>query len=207
MSAVAGIARTTWSKLERADGADVSILVWVRAARAAGGDLRAYVDGATAADQPRDAAHLRAQELIVTTSASGGWQAHPERAIDLDPRRSRAADLVLVRNHEVALVEVYDWLPDVGDAFRGWDRKLATMEARTIARPTARVEPSTIRASGIWVLRATVTNRRLVAEHRALFRARFPGSAVGWLACLTRTRSIRCQPPRPWSGSAFAVIG
>ena len=32
MSAVAGIARMTWSKLERADGADVSILVWVRAA-------------------------------------------------------------------------------------------------------------------------------------------------------------------------------
>ena len=185
LSGIAGVAPTTFSKVERGRGADVTLLVWTRVARAAGTDLRAYLERATAADQPRDAVHLRAQELIARTAARGGWKAHPERALDLDPGRSRAGDMVLTRRDELALVEVFDWLEDVGEAFRSWDRRLATVERRAIALAPTGTDAMTLRASGTWVLRATRTNRRLVADHRTLFRARFPGSSAAWLRALT----------------------
>ncbi len=181
--------------MERGHGASVSLTVWTRVARAADSDLRAYLEQATATDQPRDAVHLRAQELIVRTAARGGWRAQPERAIDLDAGRSRFGDLVLTRATDLALVEVFDWLEDVGDAFRSWDRRLATVESRAIALAPPGADATSLRASGIWVLRATRTNPRLVTEYRALFQARFPGSGAAWLRALTDLRHP--MPPTP----------
>lgn len=190
VSSIAGVSRSLISEMERGYGASVSLAVWTRVARAANTDLRAYLEHATATDQPRDAVHLRAQELIVRAAAKGGWRAQPERAIDLDPGRSRFGDLVLTRATDLALVEVFDWLEDVGDAFRSWDRRLATVENRAIALAPPGIDATSLRTSGLWVLRATRTNRRLVADHRALFQARFPGSSAAWLGALT-------DPARP----------
>jgi transcriptional regulator with XRE-family HTH domain len=190
VASIAGVARSLISEMEHGHGAHLTLLVWTRVARAAGSELRAYLERATATDQPRDAVHLRAQELIVRTAESGGWRAQPERAIDLDPGRSRVGDVVLTRGPspalaaELALVEVYDWIDDAGEAFRSWDRRLATVEARAIALAPPNSDATTMRASGVWLLRATRTNRRLVAAHRALFRARFPGSGAAWLRAL-----------------------
>jgi transcriptional regulator with XRE-family HTH domain len=201
LASIAGVAQTTESKLERGEDADVSLLVWTRVARAAGSDLRAYLERATATDQPRDAVHLRAQELIVRTAEGGGWRAQPERAIDLDPGRSRAGDVVLTRGRapmnvdELALVEVFDWIDDAGEAFRSWDRRLATVEARAIALAPPGADAATIRSAGFWVLRATRTNRRLVAAHRAIFRARFPGSGAAWLRALGKEHEPMPQAP------------
>jgi hypothetical protein len=189
------LSRSLISKMERGHGADVTLIEWTRGARAANSDLRAYLERATATDQPRDAVHLRAQELIVRTAEGGGWRAHPERAIDLDAGRSRAGDVVLTRASELALVEVYDWIDDAGEAFRSWDRRLATVEGRTIALAPPGAVATKIRASGIWVLRATRTNRRLVTDHRALFRARFPGSGAAWLRALSDP--TQPMPPTP----------
>ncbi|MFI5254766.1 MAG: hypothetical protein ACHQ15_04845 [Candidatus Limnocylindrales bacterium] len=175
------------------------MLEWTRVARAANSDLRAYLERATAADQPRDAVHLRAQELIVRTASLGGWQAHPERAIDLDPGRSRAVDLVLTRRPELALIEVFDWMEDAGEAFRSWDRRLASVEARAIALAPPGTDATALRTSGVWVMRATHTNRPLVRDHRALFKARFPGSGAAWLRALAeRDRSMPETPALLW---------
>jgi transcriptional regulator with XRE-family HTH domain len=195
VSSIAGVSRSLISEMERGHGAAVSLTVWTRVARAADCDLRAYLEQATAAGQPRDAVHLRAQELIVRTAAKGGWRAQPERAIDLDPGRSRFGDVVVSRATDLALVEVFDWLEDVGEAFRSWDRRLATVESRAIALAPPGNNAMALRASGIWVLRATRTNRRLVAAHRALFQARFPGSSAAWLRALTDLRHL--MPPTP----------
>jgi transcriptional regulator with XRE-family HTH domain len=195
VSSIAGVSRSLISEMERGHGADVTLLVWTRVARAARSDLRAYLERATATDQPRDAVHLRAQELIVRTAAIGGWRAQPERAIDLDPARSRAGDVVLTREEELALVEAFDWLDDVGDAFRSWDRRLATVEQRAIALAPLGTDATTLRTAGIWVLRATRTNRRLVADHRALFQARFPGSGAAWLRALSDPAHPMPQTP------------
>jgi transcriptional regulator with XRE-family HTH domain len=195
----AGVSRSLIGQMERGHGASVTLLVWTRVARAAGSDVRAYLERATATDQPRDAVHLRAQELIVRTAEGGGWRAQPERAIDLDPGRSRAGDVVLSRAPELALVEVFDWLDDAGAAFRSWDRRLAVVEARAIALAPPGTDATTLRTTGIWALRATRTNRRLVTEHRAIFRARFPGSGAAWLRALADpTRPMPTEPALVW---------
>ncbi len=129
------------------------------------------------------------------TAAGGGWRAQPERAIDLDPGRSRAADVILARIHELALVDVFDWIDDGGEALRSWDRRLATVEARAIALAPPDSDAATLHVSGLWVLRATRTNRRLVAEHRSLFQARFPSSGAAWLRALSDPKGPMPQAP------------
>jgi hypothetical protein len=129
------------------------------------------------------------------TAFRGGRLAHPERAIDLDPGRSRAADILLVRGTQLALTEVFDWLPDGGEAFRSWDRRLAKVADRAVALAHSDAEAAMIAAAGIWVLRATRANRRLVSDHRVIFRARFLASAAAWLAALERPDSPAPRAP------------
>lgn len=117
---MAGISQSCWSDLERGKDALVSLRVWVRAADAVGSGLRAYLEARTGTTQPRDAVHLRHQELVASTAARGGWSVKAEQPV----APAGAADLVLTREGETALVEVWNWLADVGEAFRSWDRKL-----------------------------------------------------------------------------------
>jgi transcriptional regulator with XRE-family HTH domain len=108
----AGISQSAWSSLERGRGAGISLRVWERACDAVYADLRAYLEGASAAEQPRDAAHLRQQELVARIAAGGGWSVGSEAAIG----GAGVADLVLRRPSETALVEIWNWFADVGDA-------------------------------------------------------------------------------------------
>jgi transcriptional regulator with XRE-family HTH domain len=181
---LAAIGQTTVSELERGLGADVSLLVWTRAAHAAATDLRAYLERVAAADVPRDAVHLRHQELLISMAAPGGWKAMPEAAIDTDRQRSRAADVVLQRGKEYILSEIWDRFDDVGASLRAWDRRMARLEALAIARLPVGVDtPPTI--GGVWIVRATVRNRDLIATHRGVFSARFPGPGRPWIRALT----------------------
>jgi hypothetical protein len=89
---------------------------------------------------------------------------------------------------ETAVVEIWDWLSDVGAAFRGFDGKLATAE---------RGANGTV--SGVMVLRATQRNRHLVHEFAALFRSHFPASSAGWLATLTGQSPMPNVPGLMWT--------
>ena len=187
-SAIAGLSSSTWSWLESGRDGRGTLATWNRAAMAVGSSLHAFLEAATAADQPRDAVHLRNQELIMRTAAPGGWRALPEEQIDREARTSRAADVLLDRRsalqlREYALIEVWDWFDDVGAAQRNWDRRLDAVERYAIARMVG--DQPLPRVAGCWVVRATQRNRRLVREHRHFFRARFPGSGSVWLAALT----------------------
>jgi hypothetical protein len=188
-SARAGISQSAWSRLELGD-ARVSLASWDRAAFAAGGRLDAFVRRASGADQPRDAVHLRHQELVIRTALVGGWRSLPEEPIDREARTSRAADVILQRIREYAIVELWDWFDDVGAALRAFDRRLDALERFAITRTTDEVLPAT---SGCWVVRATQRNRRLLQGHRNLFQARFPGSGHAWLAAI---RSASAAMPR-----------
>jgi transcriptional regulator with XRE-family HTH domain len=202
---LAGISRTRYAELEVNPGGGVTLASLSRAAMAVGGELRLYIAEHTAADQPRDAVHLRNQELIARTAASGGWRALPEEAIDREARTSRAADMLLQRGHEWCLQEVWDWFADVGAAFRDWDRRLAAVERLAIARMAPPPDPAPAdtvplpRVGGCWVVRATRRNRRLVAEHGHLFRARFPGSSRAWLAALTTQATMPTASALLWA--------
>ncbi|MEO6350452.1 MAG: helix-turn-helix transcriptional regulator [Candidatus Limnocylindrales bacterium] len=116
--APAGLSQATWSSLEVDRDAHYTMATWDRAAFAVGGTLEAFVRGASAADQPRDAVHLKGQELIIRTAKPGLWAPLPEELIDREARTSRAADVLLHRrrptNHaEYALMELIDWFDDV----------------------------------------------------------------------------------------------
>lgn len=165
---VGGISQSCWSDLERGKGATMSLRVWVRATDAVGSDLRAYLEAATGTMQPRDLVHLRHQELVAATAVPGGWSVRAEQPV----APVGAADLLLARDGDTALVEVWNWLADVGEAFRSWDRKLERLRT---------TNPAT---SGCWAIRATRRNRQLIADHHTLFTARFPGSAGAWIRAL-----------------------
>jgi hypothetical protein len=168
MADAAGLSQSCWSDLERGKGASMSLRVWVRAASALGADLHAYLEGFSATSQPRDAVHLRHQELVASIAARGGWSIRPEQHV----AGGGVADILLAREGRTALIEVWNWLADVGDAFRCWDRKLERLRT---------ADPAT---SGCWAVRATRRNRLLVADHRTLFAARFPGSSAAWINAL-----------------------
>lgn len=159
---------------------------------AVGSSLEVYLRHATAADQPRDAVHLRHQELVIRTALAGGWRSLPEEPIDREARTSRAADVILQRMREYAIVEVWDWFDDVGAALRDFDRRLDALERFAIARMTDDTLPV---IAGCWAVRATARNRRLVRDHRNLFEARFPGSGQAWLVALMTSGGA--MPPRP----------
>jgi hypothetical protein len=181
-AAAAGISQAMWSLLERGEGAHATLATWNRAAMGVDTSLAAYLRETSAAHLPRDAVHLRNQELILRTAAPGGWSGLAEAQLDPDPRASRSGDVLLQRRLEFALADVWDWFDDVGAALRSWPRRLDAVERYAIAR-MAGDQPLPI-VSGCWVVRATRRNKRLVADHCLLFRASFPGSGRAWLAAL-----------------------
>jgi transcriptional regulator with XRE-family HTH domain len=187
----AGISQSAWSRLELGDPR-APLGTWERAASAVGGALDAFIRQASRADQPRDAVHLRHQELVIRTALPGGWRAMPEAPIDREARSSRSADVLLQRGREYALVEVWDWFEDVGAALRDFDRRLDAVERFAVARMTDDVLP---RCAGCWVVRATQRDRQLAHDHRHLFAARFPASGAAWLAALVNRKAAMPTDP------------
>ncbi len=182
----AGLSQSTWSRLETEADARYTIATWDRAAFAVGTTLNAYLPETSAAAAPRDAVHLKAQELVIASTRPGGWHGLPEEQIDVVSRTSRFADVLLSRPRyqpvEVALIEIIDWFDDVGVPMREWPRRLEAVEGRAIGQMVGGMDVP--RVSGCWVVRATRRNRELVGQHANLFRARFPGSGRAWLAAL-----------------------
>jgi transcriptional regulator with XRE-family HTH domain len=194
----AGISQGTWSSLEIDRDGRYTLATWDRAAFAVGTRLDAFLPQATAANQPRDAVHLKNQELVIRMSRPGGWGALPEELIDREARTSRAADVLLYRRRirepaEYALMEVIDWFDDVGAPIRDWSRRLDAVERFAIARMAG--DDPLPRTSGCWIVRATRRNRRLIGDHVNFFRARFPGSGHAWIAALTDANTAMPKEP------------
>ena len=164
--------------MERGHGGGASIETWATVAAAVGDQLVGYLERAPGANLPRDHAHLRGQELVIRAAHSGGWRTMPEAPIDPMSQRSRSVDVLLARDGrgECVVVEVWDWIDDVGAAMRSFDRKIATA-AQSPAMPG--------RVNGLWVVRGTRRNRALVTELHSLFAAKFPSSSSAWLRALS----------------------
>jgi transcriptional regulator with XRE-family HTH domain len=200
-AARAGLSQSTWSDLENGRDARYTLATWDRAAHGVGTSLNAYLPETSAADQPRDAVQLRAQELVISTAISGGWHGLPEEQIDREAGKSRFADVLLARPRhqpsEIALIEIIDWFEDVGAPMRDWPRRVEAVERRAIASMFG--DQAVPRVSGCWLIRATRRNRELVADHANLFRNRFPGSGRAWLAALGDTaKQMPGEPGLLW---------
>jgi len=201
-AAKAGISQTEWSGLERGRKL-ASITTWNRAAFAVGGSFEAWIKETSGADQPRDAVHLRHQELVIRLSEPGGWRALPEEFIDREARTSRAADVLLERRsdtdgvREYALWSVTDWIEDAGAVVRDFSRRSAAVDRYAVGRMQG--DEPVPRTAGCWLVRATRRNRTLIGEHRHFFRARFPGPGRAWLAALASPGSpLPTQPALLW---------
>ena len=190
----AGVSQSTVSLTETGGGAGTPLRTWMRLAFAVDSELRAYLERLPGAERPRDAVHLRHQELVTRVATTGGWRVRAEAMLDAGSERSRAADLLLERGGEIAIFEIWDWFDDVGAAFRSWDRKLARVDELTGTEGGV---------AGCWVVRSTRRNRALVADHRTLFRVRFPGSAQAWLDALASPE--RAAPESP--GLVWVSVG
>jgi transcriptional regulator with XRE-family HTH domain len=176
VSKAAGISQAWLSTMELGKGGGASIESWAAVTAAVDEQLIAYLESAPGASLPRDHAHLKGQELVVRTATPGGWQPMPEAGLDPLAYRSRSVDVLLERRsrREVAVVEIWDWFDDVGAALRSLDGKVEAAAGRRVG----------VTARGVWVVRATRRNRDLVADHPAIFAAKFPGLGAAWLRAL-----------------------
>ena len=177
VAAAAGVSQGWYSEAERGLGAKGSLETWASLAAALGRQLAAFLELAPGAAPPRDMEHLRRQQVVLESARPGGWTGRPEVSIRTADGVNRSIDVLLERpvRSEIAVVEVVDWIADLGDSMRGLERKT---EAVSAGAPGATVR-------GLLVIRATARNRAVVAEFGPLLRARFPASSASWLKALT----------------------
>ena len=184
----AAVSQQEISHLECGRGAHAPVLTWAAVGAAVGLQLAGFFEQAPGADAPRDLQHLRGQNLIVATAASGGWVSTPEALlVDAGPR-PRSIDVLHKREarRESAVVELWDLLLDGGAAMRGLEAKVQA--SRQHLGPGWRVD-------GLLIVRGTGRNRALVRELGSLFAARYPASSHGWLRALA-------DPETPMPGAA-----
>jgi hypothetical protein len=90
--------------------------------------------------------------------------------------------LVRSATREAVAVEVWDWFDDVGAAFRGLASKVLLL-TQLLRDEQPGIE---WRVRGLFIIRGTHRNRRLVTDLGGLFGARFGGSSLRWHAALRR---------------------
>jgi hypothetical protein len=180
----------TISRIERGVGS-ATLEVWMAAAAGVGRRLAVYLEATSGAELPRDIEHLRRQRLVIETARRGGWLPGFEVPTEPFAVRSPSVDVVLTRPpaKETVLVEVWDWLADVGEAVRSSDAKLVAVRRRMGGAGDGTGEPL---VEQLWVLRGARRNRELVREFGAIFETRFPGSSARWLRALTE---LGTRPP------------
>ena len=174
LGATVGLSQQEISRLELGRGMDAGLDTWAACAASVGLQLAAFLERAPGADQPRDIEHLRRQNLVIRESTPGGWDPLPEDLLPDGTPHPRSIDVHLVRarRREAAIVEIWDLILDGGAAMRGLEGKVATVRERLGADWNVQ---------GLLLVRGTQRNRRLVAELRPLFSARYPASSDAWL--------------------------
>jgi transcriptional regulator with XRE-family HTH domain len=174
VAARAGVSQPEIAKLEGGRGSDTGIDTWAACGAAVGLQLAAFFEVTPGADVPRDIEHLKRQNLVIATSAIGGWHAEPEAAIPGDGPRPRSIDVLLTRaaRREAAVVEVWDLVLDGGQVMRSLEAKVLATRERLGAD---------WHVEGLLIVRGTQRNRRLIGGLKALFVARYPASSHAWL--------------------------
>lgn len=174
----AGITQTHVSRIERGVEPATPLTTLAACAAAVGVQLAAFIEARPGASLPRDHEHLRRQALVIDTARAGGWRGEPEARVTVPGGQPRSVDVLLARDvaRECAVTEIWDLMPDIGDAMRGLEAKVEAVRQR--------LDPEW-RVTGLLVVRATRRNRELVHRFGALFRARYPASSTAWLRALT----------------------
>jgi transcriptional regulator with XRE-family HTH domain len=181
-----GISRARLAELERGEGDNAPLATWVKLGIALARPLAVAfsrdIDADSAANAPRDAGHLAAQELVLRLARGHGRRASVELATrPHDP--AHAADVVLrdERARTLILVEILNRAGDLGAAARSTDRKAAELERFAILEGG---DEGPFHVASGWLLVDSAANRRLVARYPEFLRTRLPGSSVAWARAL-----------------------
>ncbi len=190
-----GLSQGAISRAERGLGGGLTLDAWQRIGVALRRPLsvgfQRDVTGETA-----DAGHLAMQELVLRLGREAGYPGSFELATrPAEPWRSADVGLRDDAHRRLILVECWNTIGDVGAAARSSDRKRA--EAASLAVVRWGEAPATVGV--VWVVRATVRNRALVARYPEVFAARFPGSSTGWVQALYRGEQPPAAPGLVWS--------
>ena len=197
LSARIGISRVRLGELERGLGENAPLTLWVKLGIALGRPLAvSFSRDIDAPEEPRDAGHLAAQELVLRLARGHGRRASVELATKpWDP--SSWADVVLRDNPQrvLILIEVVNRAGDLGAGFRWTDRKTAELERFAIL---AGGDEAPYRVAGGWVLVDTAANRRVVDRYAEVLRTRFPGSSTAWARALSEGIAPPSEPAIAW---------
>lgn len=201
-----GITPSRLRQLERGEGANAPLVLWVKLGIALKRPLAVSfsrdldeggVGGSGAgADGPRDAGHLAAQELVLRLARAHGRRANVELPTrPLDP--AAWIDTVLRDDPARALiiVEIVNRAGDVGAAARNTDRKVSDLQGFAIL---AGGDGEPYRVASGWLLVETAANRRLVAGYPEVLRRRFPGSSWAWARALMEGAEPPAEPAVAW---------
>ncbi|MEW6223324.1 MAG: helix-turn-helix transcriptional regulator [Chloroflexota bacterium] len=178
MAGRVGTSQSAISRLERGVP-PLEIGELVRVAQALGIATRVEL-GRDPHDGPADAGHLAIQDLLVRLARATAGAALVELPLGTSDR-SLSVDVCVLRRRQGELIvqEAWNRIGDVGAGLRSFDRKLALAAEAASAFPAP---PSIV--TGVWVVRATRSNRELLASYPALFAARFTGSSRVWVRAL-----------------------
>jgi transcriptional regulator with XRE-family HTH domain len=191
-----GLSQGRISDIERGEGASAPLDTWIALGLALNRPLAISFSRNIEPDEPRDAGHLRAQELVLQLARRSGRRADFELPTHpADPARS--IDVVIRDDVSRCLVviEIWNRLDDLGAAVRSTSRKLA--EAEGLAVIAAGDGPA-YRVASCWLLVDTAGNRRLLSSYPEIFAARFGGSSVGWVRCLVDGATPPRSPGLAW---------
>jgi hypothetical protein len=178
-----GVHQSLISRIELGRGRAVPLETWIAIGIVLGqplaislsrplGEVRAVVD----------AGHLEIQEHLLRLARSTGRAASFELPTrPSDPSRSIDVGIRDVRNRVLIIEEAWNTFGDLGAAIRATNRKSA--EAADLAATIDAGPP--YRVATVWIVRASATNRSLLARYPEIVRAAFPGSSSDWVACLT----------------------
>ena len=195
LAARTDLGRMTVSRAERGLGGGLTIDAWQRIGLALGMPLVVSLQRDPLAETA-DAGHLAIQELVLRVGRAAGYRGLVELATKpAEPWRSIDVALIDDARRRLLVVECWNTFGDVGAAVCVSSRKQADAEAIAVARWGD--EPGTVGL--VWVVRATVRNRALVARYPEVFAARFPGSSAAWVAVLERGLDSPTEPGLVWA--------
>jgi transcriptional regulator with XRE-family HTH domain len=191
-----GVDQTRVSQIELGKGEGAPLSLWVAIGVALDQPLAiAFSRPLGEPREPTDVGHLAMQErLLMLARATGRTAAFELPTRPADPSRSIDVCVRDARHRVLIIEEAWNSFGDVGAAARSTACKRA--EAADLAATIDGGPP--YRVASVWVVRPSVSNRRLLARYPSIFGATCPGSSRGWARALTSEAEPPTEPGLVW---------